>query len=445
MNLRVTPGSPLVGEIGDAPDLSLPGDKSLSHRAALFAALAEGESHIENFQVSGVTRPMLAALAALGIPWELQDATLRIQGFGLQGLKPPAGFIDCGNSATTLRLLAGALAAAGIPAVLDGSPGLRSRPMGRIVAPLQQMGVPIEAAAGDTAPLRLSARLRGERLKPLDYTLPQASAQVKSCLLLAALAADGVTILREPVPSRDHTERMLRAMGVSVIQTDDNTVSLTPPSPARLLPLQVKLPGDFSAAAFLIVAALVTPGSSLVLRGVGLNPGRTGLLDALVSMGADIQVCPLAEQGGEPLGEIRVRYSRLHGAQVSGSLGVRMIDEFPALAIAAAYAQGRTVVKDVAELRYKESDRISALRQQLHRLGVQMDEQPDGFSILGGQSIQAGSVEPAGDHRLAMALAVAGLAAAGPVEVRQADVIAESFPQFVTVLKGLGGRVECLP
>jgi 3-phosphoshikimate 1-carboxyvinyltransferase len=231
-------------------------------------------------------------------------------------------------------------------------------------------------------------------------------------------------------------------MGVPVKQLEENVVMLEPSSFAGLNPLSMNLPGDISAAAFLIVAALITSASQLMIRGVGLNPGRTGLLEALTAMGADLKFEPLAEQGGEPVGDILVRSSGLRGTQVSGPLGVRMIDEFPAFAIAAAYARGQTLVKDVEELRYKESDRISALRRELRGLGVQVSEAPDGFAIEGGRPVQGGSVQPAGDHRLAMALAVAGLAAEGNVEVRQAEIIAESFPEFVQVLQGLGGRVE---
>ncbi len=452
--LRVFPGKPLRGEISVAGELALPGDKSLSHRAALFSAMAQGESVIDNFLVSGVTQAMLSALTVLNVPWRLEGRRLTVQGVGLRlpdGWARPEVTLDCGNSATTLRLLAGALAAWGIPVVLDGSPGLRRRPMGRIVEPLQQMGVAIEATNG-CAPLRL--RPSSMPLRPLVYTMPVASAQVKSCLLLAALAARGETVIDEPGPSRDHTERMLRAMGVAVVneqlvdRLDQSpgasgrfVTRLMPPSPLALTPLRMTLPGDMSAAAFLIVAALITPGSQITLRGVGLNPTRTGLVEALLDMGAAIDITNRGEQGGEPVGDLTVRYSTLQGVQVSGERVVRMIDEFPAFAVAAAFARGTTIVSDAEELRHKESDRITALGGELRAIGVDFRETPDGFTVQGGLPVAGGQVQPHGDHRLAMSLAVAGLAASGPITVEQAAIIHESFPDFAQVLQSFGAEV----
>lgn len=450
------PGGPLVGEIG-AVDASaavnsshpgLPGDKSLSHRAALFAALADGESRIENFLVSGVTDAMLGALSALGVPWRLEGTTLYVHGVGLRtsdGGSPvtSGATLNCGNSATTLRLLAGALAAWGAQATLDGSPGLRRRPMRRIVEPLQSMGVEIASQDG-CAPLVL--RAGGLPLRPLDYSLPVASAQVKSCLLLAALSGDGPGALVEPGPSRDHSERMLRAMGVDVTNQPLGdgrwATRLVPPVPPALAPLHIRLPGDISAAAFLIVAALITPGSQITLRQVGLNPTRTGLLDTLQEMGAELRFANLGEQAGEPVGDLTVCHSALHGVQVGGERVVRMIDEFPVFAVAAAYARGETRVCDAEELRLKESDRISALGQELLRLGIDFSETRDGFIIQGGQSPEGGVVQSHGDHRLAMSLAVSGLAANGPVQVDGAEMIHESFPAFVPVLRSLGARLS---
>jgi 3-phosphoshikimate 1-carboxyvinyltransferase len=434
----------LRGEVGISGEPALPGDKSLSHRAALFAALADGESRVENFLVSGVTRAMLDALSALGVPWDLHERRLIVRGVGLQ---PPARDepvrIDCGNSGTTMRLLAGALAAWDLPAVLDGSPGLRRRPMRRIVAPLQDMGVDIQAVDG-RAPLVI--RPVNRPLRAVQHDLPVASAQVKTCLLLAALAAGGATTLREPGPSRDHSERMLASMGAGLERARREgehpyVTRLSPPEPRRLKPLALTLPGDISAAAFLVVAALITPGSEITLRSVGLNPTRTGLLEALGRMGADLQISNRGEQGGEPLGDLTVRYSRLRGVPVAGELVVRMIDEFPAFAVAAACAQGETVVTEAEELRYKESDRISALCGQLSALGADVSETPDGFVIRGGAPLRGGAVQPHGDHRLAMSLAVAGLAAQGPVTVHDAPIIAESFPAFSEVLGQLGAQV----
>ena len=439
--LTVTPGRPLVGELGSP---ALPGDKSLSHRAALLAAMADGESWIENFQVSGVTRPMLEALRGAGVPWNLEGTRLQVQGIGLRPAQPMQPLqVHCGNSATTLRLLAGALAAWGLPAVLDGTPGLRRRPMGRIVEPLQQMGVPIQAQPGGGAPLVLQAA--AARPHGLHYRLPVASAQVKSCLLLAALAADDETLLEEDGPSRDHTERMLAAMGAGVESWSEAgwyRTRLRPPADGCLKPLAMTLPGDISAAAFLLVAALITPGSRLLLRQVGLNPTRTGLLDALQAMGADLRITNRRESGGEPLGDLEAVYSLLHGVQVSGELVVRMIDEFPAFAVAAAFASGMTEVRDAVELRHKESDRISALGEELCKLGVGFAETPDGFTIQGGRPLHGARVNPHGDHRLAMSLAVAGLAAGGPVVVDSANIIDESFPEFARVLQQLGGQAQ---
>jgi len=352
-----------------------------------------------------------------------------------------------------MRLLAGALSALGLPAILDGSNGLRSRPMKRIVEPLQAMGVSIQASPGFTAPLNLAGRTSNSKLLPLEYNLPVASAQVKSCLLLAALDADGTTTLREPGPSRDHTERMLRAMGVGISKETKSIpgdqdwryeTRLTPPNPAELVPLNFDIPGDISSAAFLIVAALITPGSNIRLQGVGLNPTRTGLLDALQAMGADIHITNLTESLGEPVGDLQVRYGPLRSTQISGSLVVRMIDEFPAFAVAAANAQGRSIVSQAAELRHKESDRISDLCGELHSLGVDVEESADGFSINGGEILKGGEVDPHGDHRLAMALAVAGLAAEEPVIIQDAGIIAESFPQFVPSLRDLGVDIRSL-
>jgi 3-phosphoshikimate 1-carboxyvinyltransferase len=438
LKLKTLPGRSLHGEY------RLPGDKSLSHRMALFAALAEGQSCMSNFLVSGVTQAMLSVLTAIGVDWELKDDQLTVWGKGFSGLKPPRAVLDCGNSATTLRLLAGALAAANLPAILDGSDGLRRRPMERILTPLCQMGVNITGSSG-CAPLQITPTALP--LKAVDYSLPVASAQVKSCLLLAALSAGGPVFLREPGPSRDHTERLLHAMGVELrswieyAQGEDKTQYFTRLDPLigrSLLPLNMSIPGDISSAAFLIVAALVVPGSEILLRNVGLNPTRTGLLDALWAMQADIKVLNPNSGPGEPCGDLLIRSSQLHGTQVAGPLVVRMIDEFPAFAVAAAFAEGETVVSEAEELRYKESDRISALCQEFNRLGIRIQEASDGFTVAGGEQPIGGEVDPHGDHRLAMALGLVGLASRRLVTVLGAEVINESFPEFVSVLQSFG-------
>jgi 3-phosphoshikimate 1-carboxyvinyltransferase len=449
MNLAIAPGNPLTGT------LSLPGDKSISHRAALFAALSSGECQVKNFLVAGVTQVMLDALTELDIAWSMDGTTLRVQGAGLQrnltGADPIR--LDCGNSGTTMRLLAGAVAALGLPAILDGSEGLRSRPMRRIVAPLNQMGVDIQSSEEGTAPLALSARPTNQKLRCLEYTLPIASAQVKTCLLLAALAAEGETKLREPGPSRDHTERMLRAMGAGVESrsvldrangVEQIETRFLPPNPLELAPFNLVLPGDFSSAAFLIVASVITPGSEINLQGVGLNPTRTGLLDVLLSMGADIIILNQHESGGEIIGDLHVRHSSLKGINVSGSTVVRMIDEFPVFAVAAAHARGKTVVADAGELRHKESDRIHDLCRELRNLGADLKESRDGFTVNGRGSLKGGQATSHGDHRLAMALVVAGLASEGTVEIDGAGILSESYPQFDQALLDLGADIKLI-
>ncbi len=441
--LTIMPGAALRGEI------DLPGDKSISHRAALFAALADGESRVENFLDSGVTRALLNCLSALGVNWQLEHTRLTVCGGEWD---TPARPLDCGNSATTLRLLAGALAATGVAAVLDGSAGLRRRPMRRIVQPLRQIGVPIGAVNSvslpeedDHAPLVLYARPAEKRLNGGVLRLDIASAQVKSCLLLAGLAADSPLAVIEPHRSRDHTERMLAAMGVhlSSAQTENGWQATVYPPDQALRPLNLRIPGDFSAAAFWIVAALITPGSQLRLRGVGLNPGRTGLLESLLEMGARIEVQPRGEQGGEPVGDLLVECSPLRGIEIGGERVTAMIDEFPIFGVAAAYAHGASVVRDAVELRYKESDRIAALCRLLAALGGQAEAQPDGFTIYGRGGLAGGAVfDPGGDHRMAMAAAIAALAARQAATVVQADIIRESYPEFVQVLARLGGIVH---
>ncbi len=439
MNLTVKPNGVLRGRC------RVPGDKSISHRAILFAALAEGTSTVENLLVSGVTHPLLAAIRACKIAWVLDGCRLTVESPGRLGWEPAAHEFHCRNSATTLRLLTGALAAAGAPALLDGSAGLRKRPMDRLMEPLRLMGVVIHGTDGDRAPLTLRGRPPDEPLLHPTITLPVASAQVKSAVLLAALAAEGVLELREPTLSRDHTERMFRWLGVKVeteVGADGQAIHRFTPPQGPLPPFHLTVPGDFSSAAFLIVAALITPDSEITLQGVGLNPGRVGLLESLREMGADIRVENRAETGGEPMGDLVVRHSALKGIRISGSRVVRMIDEFPVFAVAAAYAAGRTEVADARELRHKESDRITALAAEMSRIGVVIHARPDGFAVEGGRPISGGTASAQGDHRLAMSLAVAGCGAAGPVMVEGAEMVDESFPGFGATLAALGARVS---
>jgi len=441
MNLTVRPGNPIRGVLSTSSPFPLPGDKSLSHRAALFAALALGESKIDNFLDSGVTKSLLIALRQLGVDWKLEGNVLWVQGKGFDSFQASELPIDCGNSATTMRLLAGALAGKGVAAVLDGSEGLRKRPMDRIVDPLKEMGAPVSTSDKGCAPLKLLARDKQHKLHGGLYTLAQASAQVKTCLLLAGLGADGEVVIREPAASRDHSERMLRSMGVQVMHPDRLTIALTPPI-TQLKPLQMVLPGDFSASAFLLVAALITPGSDLWIRDVGLNPGRTGLLDALLSMGANIEVTNKPDQAGEPIGDFHVQFSRLRAITISGDLVVRMIDEFPVFSIAAAVAEGTSQVRDAKELRFKESDRITSLIQHLKSMGVQTSESEDGFSISGGSGIGGGEVHSLGDHRLAMSMAIAGLISETPIQIHSAEIINESFPHFMELFASLGAEMD---
>ena len=439
--MKILPGKSLRGEV------HLPGDKSISHRAILFSALGEGPSRIENLLIAGVTEKMLSAVKQFGVNWQLEGNSLIVEGKGFGGWTSPDEPIDCGNSATTLRLLAGACSAVGLSATLTGSPGLRSRPMDRIVNPLQLMGVQIQAL-GDQgrAPIQISARADHQDLKTIHYKSPIASAQVKSAVLIAGLSAEETIRYQEPSASRDHTERMLSCLGVNIQQTDqqDGIVSylMEPLQKNSLEPFNITIPGDISSASFLIVAALITPGSEITIPNVGLNPTRTGLLEVLQEMGASISVQKRTMLGGEPAGEITVRSSRLRGIDLNGARVVRMIDEIPIFAVAAAYAEGTTRVRGARELRYKETDRLAAVRGELRRMGVAVRETRDGFDLMGGAPLQGGIVNSRGDHRMAMALAAAGLAAQEPLQIVNSSIIQESFPGFVSSLRQLGGEVE---
>ena len=430
--------SPLCGEI------SLPGDKSLAHRALLFSALAEGDSEISNFPASGVSRAMSGALESLGAQIEIKPSGVaKVRGGGMKPFPRQGATAFCGNSATTIRMLAGALAATGTGARLDGSEGLRRRPMARIAGPLSAMGVDIACANGGTAPLDIAPRPSGKRLSPFRGGTDVASAQVKSCIILAALAADGESEITEPSLSRDHTERMLSAMGAKISRSPGPHGPAVKVSPLEspLSPVRTALPGDISSAAFLFAAAAIVPGSRVCVRGLCLNPGRTGFLECLAAMGAEVEISPRGEVLGEPAGDVTVRAAALHGIDVRGDLVVRTIDEFPALAAVAAFAEGATTVAGAAELRTKESDRIAAITRCLRAIGADVEEYPDGFCIAGGGAI-GGETQAGGDHRLAMAMAVAGLGTPHGVTVRGADILAESYPSFAADLAAL--KVEGL-
>ncbi len=390
--------------------------------------LAAGTSHVRGWLAAGDTEATLGAVRALGVPIERQDAhTLTIHGGQLQAPSAPLDFVNAG---TGIRLAAGIMAGQPFPSVLDGSYQLRRRPMRRITDPLSEMGAQISSADGK-APLVIEpATLRGIR-----YELPVASAQVKSAVLLAGLFAQGETIIVEPGPARDHTERMLQAMGVDVI-TQGNEIRLTPGS--TLQPLDLTVPGDFSSAAFLIVAGLIVPDSDLTITGVNLNGTRTGLLDVLAQMGARIEVTETGLEAGEPVGTIRAQFSELRGTEIGGEVVVRMIDEFPVLMVAALRAEGETLVRDARELRVKETDRIAVMAGELRKLGAQIEEREDGFRIVGKQRLMGATTDGHDDHRVAMSLAVAGLVADEMTVVTDAQCASDSFPGFVETLQRLG-------
>jgi 3-phosphoshikimate 1-carboxyvinyltransferase len=429
-SIRVRPGSTLAGTV------QVPGDKSLSHRALILGALAEGTSHIRNFLPAGDTLATLGCMQALGVPVKRHDpTTLTLEGRGLHGLYAPAESLDCVNAGTAIRLLAGVLAGQSFSSTLDGSDQLRRRPMNRITTPLRQMGAQI-ADRGGYAPLRITG---GTDLRGITYEMPVASAQVKSCLLLAGLFAAGSTTIIEPGPARDHTERMLRAMGAGV-RINGGSVSVT--SGHTLRSLDTTIPGDISSAAFLLVVASLKAGGPVCIQGTGVNPTRTGILDVLVLMGADIQSMQPHDETGEPVADLVVSQASLQGIPIGGDLVVRAIDEFPVLMVAATQAHGETLVTQAEELRVKETDRIAVMAGELRKMGAVIEERADGFRIIGPQRLRGAVVEGHDDHRVAMSLVVAGLCAEGETIVNDARCAADSFPGFVKTLQTLGADVE---
>ncbi|MDX2140365.1 MAG: 3-phosphoshikimate 1-carboxyvinyltransferase [Chloroflexota bacterium] len=421
----VKPGTALSGET------RVPGDKSISHRAVMFGVLAQGTTHVRDWLPAGDTEASLGAIRALGVPVERHSQTeLTILGGSLVESSIPLNLVNAG---TGIRLLAGIMCGQPFPSILDGSEQLRRRPMTRIINPLTMMGASIHGHEGK-APLTIKpAQLRG-----IHYHLPMASAQVKSALLLAGLFAEGDTILEEPGPARDHTERMLRAMGAG-INVDGAVVTLTPGR--TLKPMDFTVPGDLSSAAFVIVAALLVPGSDVTLTNISINHTRTGILDVLREMGADITVTETGLQAGDPVGTIQVRHSALKGVQVGGEVVVRMIDEFPIFMVAALAAEGKTFVRDAGELRVKETDRLKVMTNELTKMGAHITETEDGFIIVGPQQLRGGHVYGHDDHRISMALVVAGLTADGETTVDDAKCAADSFPGYADTLAKLGADV----
>lgn len=423
--------------------ITVPGDKSISHRAVMLAALAEGKSVIRNWLPAGDTLATLDVARALGVPVEIEKKSahsweLRIEGRGLRGLRRPNGPLDCRHAGTAIRLLAGIMAGQSFPSVLDGSEQLRKRPMGRVTEPLRLMGADIKSEGG-FAPLSL----RPATLHGLEYTMPVPSAQVKSAILLAGLYTNDAVRVFQSGPARDHTERMLIAMG-TIINTQDGWVTLgeAPLGGRRLLPLDMTVPGDFSSAAFPLVAATVVPHSQITIRQVGVNATRTGLLEILRAMGANVTIANQQVTGGELIADLSVEFNELHATDVSGSTVVRAIDEFPVWAVAATQAAGEGTVRDAAELRVKEVDRIAVLAGELRRLGGQLDEHEDGFTVYGPRRLRGAGVDSHDDHRLGMALAVAGLAAEGTTLIDDATCMADSFPGFVEAMRQLGAAIE---
>jgi len=434
-DLHISPTHrPLRGRI------HMPADKSILHRALILGALAEGDTRIENYLQSETTNATLNCLRALGADMEqVAPDTLVVHGRGLRSLREPDGVLFCAGSGTTMRLLAGVCAGQDFLSILDGTPVLKRRPMARVVEPLRAMGATILGRdEGRLPPLVI----RGSCLRGIDYALPVASAQVKSALLLAGLFADGPTTVSEPSASRDHTERMLKVFGASVETVDVQSgfgVRVSPPS-TLYAPLFTSVPGDISSAAFFLVAALLVPRSEICIEGVGVNPTRTGLLDALSRMGAQIEVSNVREESGEPVADLVIRASEgLRATEISGNLVPRMIDEFPIFAVAATQAYGETIVRDAAELRVKESDRIAMLAHELRRMGAQIEERTDGFVIAGPTELHGARVSAHNDHRLTMSLAVAGLVARGETTIDGWECVADSFPNFEETLAQVTG------
>jgi 3-phosphoshikimate 1-carboxyvinyltransferase len=412
-------------------DVVVPGDKSVSHRSMMLSAIAEGTSHIRGFLEGEDTRATAAVLAQLGVRIEAPSSGERIvHGVGLHGLRGSSKPLDCGNAGTGMRLLAGLLAGQAFDSTLVGDESLSKRPMRRVTDPLAKMGAQIDTQEG-LPPLHVHG---GRKLNGIRYELPVASAQVKSALLLAGLYADGATEVVEPHPTRDYTERMLQAFGWPVTFSPGHAKIQ---GGHRLLATDVAVPADFSSAAFFLVAASILPGSVLRLPAVGLNPRRTGLLEALRLMGADIRIERQGESGGETVGDLVVRHAPLRGIALPEALVPDMIDEFPALFIAAAVANGRTVVRGAAELRVKESDRIATMAAGLRALGVRIEETPDG-AIIDGGTIGGGVVDSHGDHRIAMSFAAAGLVARDAVTIRDCANVATSFPGFLELANSCG-------
>ncbi len=428
-NQKIAPARGISGA------LTLPGDKSISHRYAILASLAEGQSEIENYSGAADCRSTLACLERLGVEIESRASRVTIRGAGLRGLKKSWRMLDAGNSGTTMRLLAGVLSGQSFDSTLTGDDSLRRRPMRRVMEPLRQMGARIEARQGQFAPLEI----HGGPLKSIAYEMPVASAQVKSAILLAGLLAEGETSVTEPVRTRDHTELALAEFGATLTHSE-SVIHLQPTS--RLSHRALSVPGDLSSAVFFLAAACVLPEANLILNRVGLNPTRSAVLDCLASMGAPISLLSVESRAGELHGDIAIRQARLTGGIVSGEASATMIDELPMLAALGPYTEQGIEIRNAGELRVKESDRIAATAQNLRAMGAQVEELPDGLRVAGASAgrLRGAVVEPRGDHRIAMALAIAALGAQGETIIADSDCVGVSFPEFFIALDHLVER-----
>lgn len=421
MKKTISPARSVSGSV------RIPGDKSVSHRYAMLSSIAEGVTNIQNYSTGADCQSTLGCMRALGIEIEKTENEVHVHGKGLNGLKQPADTLDAGNSGSTIRMLSGILAAQPFQSRIAGDESLARRPMERIMKPLAEMGATISAHNGKYPPLEI----HGGPLKAIDYTLPVASAQVKTCVLFAGLYADGFTTVRESIRTRDHSELALREFGAE-ITIAGGVISIE--GKHGLQARELTVPGDLSSAAFFLVAALILPGSELLLQAVGLNPTRSALIDFLISMGAEIKVPRIEEVGGELIGNLQVRGGRITGGVIEKALTAALIDEIPVLAVLGALSESGITVRDAAELRIKETDRIATMAENFSRMGVSMEVLPDGFRVPGKQKFHAAEVDSFGDHRIAMACAVAALAADGDCVIDNADAASVSYPEFYDAL-----------
>lgn len=423
--MQIQPCGPLHGEI------TVPGDKSISHRAVMLGALANGTTHITGFLMGEDCLSTIDCFRKMGVSIDVSDKEVVVEGVGLHGLTAPECELYTGNSGTTTRLLSGILAGQSFTSTMNGDATIQRRPMGRVMKPLREMGASIEGKDDNFCPLTMHP----SELHGIEYRLPVASAQLKSAILLAGLYAEGQTTVIEPAPSRDHTERMFRALGVE-IETNGNVITLNPPE--DLHAVDIAVPSDISSAAYFLVAGAIVPGSELTIKNVGVNPTRTGIIDVLRDMGADITESNFRDDA-EPVCDLTVRYSRLHGTEIGGAIIPRLIDELPVIAVAAAFAEGETVIRDAQELKVKESNRIASMVAELSKAGVDVEETDDGMIVRGGEKPHGASFETCKDHRIAMSLAILGLAAEGASRIDEPEVVAISYPDFFGTIEKLGG------